>query len=270
MAIHFAQRPHNTHGSCAKRGTGGTLKIPLAVLFGALGFSGLSNAQTFHKATAYYDFHYYAYEEPGVMTVKSLLPAISVGYRDETAIRGTQEFGELSWAIEGALGYTEYSGSGTDKHNFYKLLGEISTPVYQNFYLGLGYRRLIDDFGPGTTSTGLQTYDRISQYFYVPVGVVVQGNDGSSTKLQYNYLMYGHQISYLSQVGGYLNDLHNTQSSGYGLDLAYTSKGGKWEAYIRYWKIGHSDYVPALTINGPGSAYEPENNTVEIGARVAF
>ncbi|MBS1219170.1 MAG: hypothetical protein H6R21_2303, partial [Proteobacteria bacterium] len=83
------------------------------------------------------------------MTDKGLLPAIAVGYRDETAIKSTQKIGELSWTIEGDLGYIEYSGGGTRKHNFYRLLGEISTPAYHNVYLGLGYRRLLDDFDPG-------------------------------------------------------------------------------------------------------------------------
>lgn len=242
----------------------------LVAISGALGFASQANAQTFHGAAAYADLHYYAYEEKGVMTEKSRLPAIALGYRDETAIRGTQKFGELSWTIEGALGYIEYSGGGTHKHNFYKLLGEISTPAYHNVYLGLGYRRLLDDFGPGTTSTGLGTYDRSSTYIYLPIGVILQGNNRSGTKLQFNYLLYGHQISYLSQVGGYLHDIHNTQNSGYGLDLAYTPTKGQWEAYLRYWNIRDSDYVVARTFSSSGYGYEPENSTIEIGARFAF
>jgi len=60
------------------------------------------------------------------------------------------------------------------------------------------------------------------------------------------------------------------QNSGYGLDLAYTPTKGRWEAYVRYWNIRDADYVVAHTFSSSGYGYEPENSTIEIGARFAF
>lgn len=144
------------------------------------------------------------------------------------------------------------------------------TPVYKNIYLGLGYRVLFDDFGPGQTSSGERTYDRLSQYFYMPVGTTIYANDGSRAKLQFNYLIGGAQTSYLTQVPGYLNDPKNTQETGYGLDLAYTPRSSNWEAYLRYWNIKQSDFISCRTTSGTSLCYEPDNNTFEIGVRYAF
>jgi len=234
--------------------------LPIATLAGDL-----------NSSTAFYDIHYYGYEEPGVMTVKSKIPALTIGYRDETAIRSSNgSTTGMSFNIEGTIGHTEYNGSGTHSHNFYKFMGELYAPVLGNVYAGLGYRRLLDDFGPGRTSTNAATYDRLSQYFYLPIGAVLKVADGASTKLQFNYFIKGRQISYLTQVSGYYNDADNTQDSGYGVDLSYTAPKGNWEAYIRYWNIGSSDLVLVRSSGGSSYVYEPKNNTIEIGIRASF
>ncbi len=246
-------------------------KIALAAAL-AMGAASANAAGALKDETIFYDLHYYGYEEPGFMTEKSKLPAISIGYRNESAIREAKGMAnEVAYNLEGTVGHIEYNGSGIHSHNFYKFLGEMYTPVNGNVYVGLGYRRLFDDFGPGRTTTNAGTYDRLSQYFYLPVGTVFKAADNSHIKLQFNYFISGKQTSYLTQVSsGYYNDLDNTQDSGYGLDFSYTAPKGNWEAYLRYWNIGDSDISAFSTSLGTGYGYEPKNNTVEIGVRATF
>jgi hypothetical protein len=231
----------------------------------------IAHAADLSSPTIFYDLHYSSYREPGVMTVNSKLPAVTVGYRNLTAIREQNGFGRgLSFNLEGTVGYTEYRGSGTHTNNFYKFLGEVYTPLNSKLYVGLGYRHLLDDFGPGLTSTNYATYDRVSQYFYIPVGAILKADNASLMKAQFNYLVGGRQTSYLTQVGGYYNDAVNKQYSGYGLDFSVTTPKADWEFYLRYWNIGRSNLAQISTSTGARSAYEPNNNTVEIGVRKSF
>ena len=175
----------------------------------------IANAQTFNKPTAYWGLNYYSYvedtatQDPFMEEKTKLLPTIFIGYRDETSIRSTTNKNSLSYFAEAALGQVEYSqhtGVGTHTHNYWKIQGEALYPLPENFYLGLGYRHLYDylsDYGAGG-------YDRRNQLLYVPVGYVLNNTDGSAAKFQFNYLIEGQQISYLSQrsdSGGGFADL---------------------------------------------------------------
>jgi hypothetical protein len=242
------------------------------VLFAATSCTTLiAHASDLSSPTIFYDLHYSSYREPGVMTVNSKLPAITVGYRNLTAIREQKGFGGgLSFNLEGTLGYTEYRGSGTHTNNFYKFIGEVYTPLTSKLYVGLGYRHLLDDFGPGLTSTNYATYERLSQYLYLPIGAVLKAENDTLMKVQFNYFVGGRQTSYLTQVIGYYNDAINKQDSGYGLDFSVTTPKADWEFYLRYWNIGRSNLVQISTSTGARSAYEPNNNTVEIGVRKSF
>ena len=231
----------------------------------------IAHAGDLSSPTIFYDLHYTSYREPGVMTVNSKLPAITVGYRNFTTLLEQKGFGSgLSYNLEATIGHTEYSGSGTHANNFYKFIGEVYTPITSKLYVGLGYQHLLDDFGPGLTSTNYATYDRISQYFYIPIGSILKAENESRMKVQFNYFVGGRQTSYLTQVGGYYNDAANKQNSGYGLDFSVTTPKADWEFYLRYWNIGRSNLVQISTSTGARSAYEPNNNTVEIGVRRSF
>lgn len=232
-----------------------------------------SSSTGLNGRTVFYDWHYKKYEEPGFMNLKSRMPlSISIGMRDETNIRQkeTKKFNAFSYNLEASYGLVKYTGSGTDNHSYHKLLAEGYFPISDSFYVGVAYRRLFDDFGPGTTSTSAATYDRLSTYVYAPLGYNLRQADGSNLKVQYNYFVSGTQTSYLSQVPGYLTNLKNKQDAGYGLDLSYTAADGSWETYFRYWSIADSDIASGVTVGGIIYGYEPKNSTSEIGIRLTF
>ena len=221
----------------------------------------------------FFDWHYSHYEEPGLMTVQSRFPfSFSVGFRDETNIRSPQgnRSSGVSWNIEGAYGLITYDGSGTYDHSYYKLLFEGYYSLSGAFFGGIGYRRLFDDFGPGSTSTSARTFDRMSEYFYVPLGYNIRNADGSNLKLQYNVIIKGQQTSYTSQVPGNLTDLVNDQNEGFGFDVSYANPEGSWEVYYRHWSIEKSEISPRATIAGISYGYEPKNKISEIGVRYCF
>ncbi len=255
------------------------MRLSIMMAFVGIFFCAVANAaeakeaESLNGQATFYDWHYSTYEEPGSMTVKSQFPfSLSLGIRDETSIRNPSRNGGegISWNIEGSYGLVKYDGSGTHSHDYYKLLAEGYYPISRVFFAGIGYRRLFDNFGPGSTSTSIGTYDRLSTYFYAPLGYNVRNEDGSNTKLQYNYFISGQQTSYISQVPGYLSNLVNDQKKGFGFGVSYTNPEGSWEAYYRYWSIEDSEVSSGIPITGNIHGYEPKNRTSEIGLRYHF
>jgi len=223
----------------------------------------------------FYDVHYYRYSEPGFMNENSRLPAISIGFRDESALRQPDEQRIFAGTLEASFGPIRYRGSGERNSAFYKFLAELYYPVYKDAYLvyaGLGYRMLFDNLGPGVTTTGAGGYDRLSQYVYIPIGVFSRQDDGSGLKAQFNLLARGRQKSFFTQIAGYGNDPENDQKTGYGLEFSYTTPDGGWEVYARHWGIRNSSQTNVYRSDGTqsGTAIEPENTTTEVGVRFAF
>jgi len=215
--------------------------------------------------------HYYDYQEPGLMSVKSVLPTLSIGYRDHSSIRsrGLAGLGP-SFDFEGFFGHTRYRGSGTHTHNYYGVRGEVYVSLFGGLYAGLGYRWLFDDFGPGRTSTNAASYDRLSEYLYLPIGVLLPVEPSRSIRLQVNYLIEGRQRSDLRQVPGFLTSATNRQRSGYGIDLTLSTGFKSLELYLRHWEIENSDLVAVETVQGQRLVFEPKNRTSEIGLRMGF
>ncbi len=253
-----------------------TLKKILIWGWSAWVFPGtVAVASDLQSSGFFYDVHYYHYSEPGVMTEISRLPAISIGFRNESALRQPDEYSVFAGVLEASIGPIRYRGTGERNSAFYRFLGEIYYPVYKDSYLmyaGLGYRMLFDDLGPGVTTTGAGGYDRLSQYVYIPIGVFSRLDDGSGLKAQFNLLARGRQKSFFTQIAGYGNDPVNDQKTGYGLDFSYTTPDGGWEVYARYWGIRDSSQTNVYRSDGTlsGVAVEPENTTTEVGVRFAF
>ena len=208
------------------------------------------------------------------MTEKSnWLPSILLGYKDDSSIRSKEKSNNLSYFIEGTYGQVEYSnyqGTLTHNHNYYKLQGELLYPVVSNLYLGLGYRYLYDYL---SDANSYNAYDRKNELLYVPIGYVLNNTDGSSAKFQFNYLIEGTQVSYLSQMYGANSgsaDLKNKQKDGYGLDFSYTPKVGTWELFAKYWNIDDSTTNSSTGSRLIWTGKEPKNQTYEIGFRLAF
>jgi hypothetical protein len=251
-------------------------RILSAIVILLFNFS-IANAQTFNKPTAYWGLNYYAYiedtatQDPFMEEKTKLLPTIFIGYKDETSIRSTNR-NSISWFAEAALGqveYSNYAGTQTHTHNYWKIQTEAVYPLPENFYAGLGYRHLYDYL----SDAGANGYDRLNQLLYIPVGYILNNKDGSAAKFQFNYLIEGKQTSYLSQMsinGGGYADLENTQKNGWGLDLSYTPKESNWEIFAKYWNIDDSTINTATGSGNSTTGLEPHNVTYEIGVKYAF
>ena len=109
----------------------------------------------------------------------------SLGLRnwgDDTATSNTKSTNfSFLYTLEYSFGNVDYSsaGTGTMKKQYYKGRLEYylstSSRVGANDllpYIGLGYRDLLDDSGFKTSSTNHLGYDRLSKYYYVPIGAI--------------------------------------------------------------------------------------------------
>lgn len=132
-------------------------------------------------------------------------------------------------------------------------------------YTGLGYRALYTDLR-GLTTTGAKGYRRSGQYSYLPIGLthrVSAGSDGRfSTGLEYDLLLEGRQLTYLSDSDPASNDPVNTQRQGYGLRLSGTYETSSWSfgAYLHYWRVGESDSA-LRTVGGSSTLMTVASNT---------
>ena len=231
----------------------------------------------------YAEIYDYSYNEPDVMNKSSTVPFVGVGL---------QNIGQVGWdgLIYGAqfsYGRTDYISSGTGtidgaptyvfsaEGNWLKPYGEYG------FFTGLGYRHLFDDGGGVQSSTGAWGYDRTSQYFYLPVGIIKYLTGSGYFRAQYNHLIYGQQTSDLGYLSDTDYDIRHDQKSGYGLLLEYSSNK-KQALFLRYWKIEDSEIVNytgsvgcsrrpfKFLLNQSCSILEPLNDTLEFGLKVLF
>ncbi|MBU3596038.1 hypothetical protein ICN10_06435 [Polynucleobacter sp. 86C-FISCH] len=228
----------------------------------------------------------YEYKEPSLNVVISA-PLIGVDYT------GTYAFGN-DWFVKAdaryAYGSAKYSGSGTQSnipYSYYDLRGLVGYDF--NFaelggfvlapFTGIGYRYLFDNQG-GQTTSGANSYNRSSAYVYLPIGVThrmkVNDTHRLETVVEYDYLIQGTQVSQLSQAASYLPNVTNQQLSGYGLRLSSMYQFDAWSVgpYVSYWNIQNSNTVTqTITVNRVSyrlTAYEPANNTIEAGIKVAY
>ena len=185
------------------------------------------------------------------------------------------------YTLEYSFGNIDYSsaGTGTMKKQYYKgrLEYYLSTgsKVGANDllpYIGLGYRDLLDDSGYKTSSTNHLGYDRLSKYYYLPIGAIWYISDSLSLKSQYNYFLEGKQISFLNEIlpNIYTVNPENTQRLGWGIDLTLRSKlNSKWSTYgfFRSWNVEDSDSVSCSALV---YCMEPKNQTHEIGAGISY
>lgn len=139
-------------------------------------------------------------------------------------------------------------------------------------FAGLGYRYLYNDLR-GTTSTGAVGYQRVSSYFYLPLGITARFALGGSwviaPTVEYDFFIRGEQVSYLSDTGLGYADANNSQDDGYGYRISLMAEKGAWAIgpWMQYWSIEESDTVPV----GLGtSVFEPRNQTREYGLDLKY
>ena len=209
----------------------------------------------------------------------------SLGLRNWGDVKATSNTKSTNFSflytLEYSFGNVDYSSAatGTMKKQYYKSRLEYylsaSSRVGANDllpYIGLGYRNLLDDSGFKTSSTNHLGYDRLSKYYYVPIGAIWYISDSLSLKSQYNYFLEGKQISFLNEIlpNTYPVNPQNTQRLGWGIDLTLRSKlNSKWSTYgfFRSWNIEDSDAVSCSALI---YCYEPKNQTHEIGAGISY
>jgi len=257
--------------------------LALAICFAFIGMGSVL-AQTElpkHSWELGTEISHITYKEPSVMREKGMMYGIvgSYTYHNKLMLKveGKGSWGQVDYKNSGTLGniddYTlEFRGLGG--YDFSVFTASTLTP-----YIGIGYRYLNDDM-TGTTSTGALGYERESNYLYSPIGVEVitpLKNDWSiGATAEYDIFWWGKQISHLSDVNSGYNDLENRQNKGYGIrgSIKVQKKLSKLdlviEPYIRYWNIKKSKDAD-WTYHGTkiGYGYEPNNNSTEIGCKLA-
>ena len=125
------------------------------------------------------------------------------------------------------------------------------------------------------SSTGHWGYDRTSQYFYLPVGMINYLENSGYFKAQYNHLISGNQKSDIGYFSASDYDWDATQKKGYGYSFEY-APNENYSFFLRYWKIENSEYVRYTGTSGcgvytpPCSVLEPLNDTLELGMKVLF
>ena len=229
-----------------------------------------AKSENLNSAGAYWGVHYYDYIERTTtkdpfMTLETAIPTVTIGLRDETAIRGDTD-NKFSYYTEFSIGevtYAQHTGTGGHNHTYWVWQSEAFYALPANFYTGLGYRHLKDYLSQG----GSGGYDRQNRMTYLPIGYIFSGE--GTLKLQYNILLEGTQFSQLSQIPGY-GDLTNTQNEGYGMEFAYTAPSGGWEVFTKYWNIDDSTLNSSTGTKWIINGMEPMNETLEIGVKVAF
>jgi len=237
-----------------------------------------------HTAEVGTEISYIKYEEPDVMKETGVMYGIvgSYAYHDLFMAKA-----EAKWSC----GLMDYDGQLTNGSP-YKVKGIFDNMVelrgligYDRFvlestaltpYIGFGYRYLNDDMSCSTYG-----YERESNYLYSPVGVefISKFENGWSVgaMVEYDIFWYGLQRSHFEDTQEGFNTVNNEQNSGWGTrgsikiqkDFEHISL--LIEPFAKYWNIGKSK-ESVLTYNGKyfSGAYEPKNNSLEIGSKISI
>ena len=225
---------------------------------------GTTSEQSITNRGAFYlQISSYDYVETNVMSKTATLPFLGLGYNRTFQFLNNN----LDFNIEGQFGITGYHGTGTTRGDqTLIILTQLQRSWrYDDFALsaGLGYRFLYDAWGSQTTSNGLPTYDRRSEYFFGSVSGTIELEAGRSLTLQYRHLFQGNQTSDLRSAS-WDGSLTKRQPEGYGVTIEY-ELDHKRLVFIDYWNIANS----AFDDQGQGF-FEPANRTIQIGLRHTF
>ncbi len=220
------------------------------------------------------------YKEPGTMEESGEMFGVvgSYTYRNGIMMKveGSYAYGQVDY--DGALqDGTPYQYDGIDDYLF-ELRGLIgydfvlSPTTTITPYCGLGHRYLQDDAGEMPVG-----YDRESEYSYSPVGVTTKTDLENGwyvgVTIEYDIFLSGTQTSHMGDVASWIGDVENDQNDGYGVrgSLVVQNQNLVIEPFFRYWDIDESDPVVIGVIGNQFVAlFEPENNSTEIGLKVAW
>ena len=255
-----------------------------------LSISFASCLQIVQSAELTVDISSYSYREVDqndnfFMEDKSAPFLYGLGIRDWGDDKPNQKLRNSNWmllyTLEYNFGNIDYTsaGTGTMKKQYYK--GRFESYISTNSgvgandllpFIGLGYRDLLDDSGYKTSSTNHLGYDRLSQYYYIPIGAIWYLSENLSLKSQFNYFIEGKQTSFLKEIlpHAYSINPQNTQRLGWGIDLTLRSKlNNTWSTYgfYRTWSIEDSDLTSCSPLI---YCIEPKNQTHEFGTGISY
>ena len=222
-------------------------------------------------------FGYYQYKEPGLMSIKGPSFGLQLDYqqisRNGMVLFVNAELGFVNGKYDGRLNDNEQTPFTMNNDNSY-ILGISPRLGYQFLlyqqqlaltpYAGLGYRFLHNG-----TSDNQYGYLRISNYFYLPLGVQLTLNKGHfmmQSQLEFDVLPHG--IQYSGVDGG----VYNQQDRGFGANanILFGQDESSWAwlvgPYVKYWKIPDSKAEAGNTYTWK----EPKNNTLDIGLMAKF
>lgn len=249
------------------------------------------------------EISYFEYEEPNFMEEDGVLAGIFGTYtRTIHENQPHQGFGDLfrggngfnSFTVDarflyGKVDYTSTNTGSLDSIDdfLFEIRGltgydfPLSNDRLITLFLGLGYRYLNDDSSGDLTTTGAAGYERESNYLYLPVGVrfftPVDEAWSVTASVEYDWFLTGQQDSHLEDAIAGLNTIENDQKDGWGVrgSVKIKREGERFdffvEPYVRYWKVDDSEVSP-ITYMGVavGFGLEPENNSMETGARIGL
>lgn len=166
----------------------------------------------------------------------------------------------------------------TDNRLFLGYTPSTKSKIETMIYFGLGYRYLFTEGDNKVSSTGALFYDRESNYIYIPLGIDIRYDTGSSWDikgtLEYDLFWFGRQTSGFGYVSG-LDDIDNYQYSGYGYRTSIALRNSlsqnialTIEPFFRYWNIDDSEIIYSTAFGK--HLMEPENNTQELGFNISF
>lgn len=181
-------------------------------------------------------------------------------------------FGSAEWTASDNSGSSKQQAGGIPD---YYVDGKIALGrdfTFDSFvlspYIGLGYRRLFNEF----SSEASGGYDRIQEYFYLPVGLIHRFGVGSAgmleTTVEGDFLLAGYHKAEFSDFDSRWEDANFKQDSGYGIRASMIYRKGHWGIgpYLNYWNIADSD-VDTIRCYGDAicPTWEPANSTTEYG-----
>ena len=240
---------------------------------------GTQTGQELGLSLSYYQFEVSDVDIEGDKLTDTELDGAKIGV-DYTTTMALQN--DWFFKLNGRLAYGEvdasskFNGASLNLDNNSDLYYEIRPLVGKDFsitngtlapYLGFGYRYLRNELS-GNDETGSFEFDRTSQYYYLPVGLIYRAAlDSQSlleTTLEYDYLIQGEQDSDIS-VGSLSVSSENTQNNGYGIKFSslYRINDIAFGPYIDYWSIDKSDLSDV-------GYYEPSNETFEVGIKASM
>jgi hypothetical protein len=210
----------------------------------------------------------YLYREPGLMQLEGPKVGVRGAYSrtDQTGksgrIEGTVTYGKVDYDSNGTGSSENHDDTTVEARVLFGLDFGVRSGRPLMPYTGIGYRYLYNDLR-GQSTTGHFGYRRESNYLYLPIGLAARAGN-LLAKVEIDYLLRGHQISYLSDVAPGLPDIRNDQHKGVGGRASVMFEFGSMSfgPWFNYWRIGDSEIA--------GGGLEPKNRTTEGGLELRY